>query len=141
MQGKDVSTATSGYDLQNGRAGTSQLNFKGSGQAAWTQLTQDAIDAQNKDGQPHQVAIVLDNEVVSAPSINEVIPGSAIINGGGINEDELQDAGHAAEVRLAAAVVPDPDHRQRLGDAGPGPDEGRPARRCASAWRWSSSTA
>jgi preprotein translocase subunit SecD len=66
---------------------STSLDFKRSGQAAWTKLTQDAIDAQKQDGQQHQVAIVLDNEVISAPSINEVIPGSAIITGTGINQD------------------------------------------------------
>jgi preprotein translocase subunit SecD len=83
VQGKDVSSASSGYDLQQGGNYVS-LSFHSTGQKAWTQLTQDAINKQQQDGQPHQVAIVLDNEVLTAPNINEVIPGSAIINGGNI---------------------------------------------------------
>ncbi len=90
VQGKDIKSASYGYDLQNYAGWYVQLNFKGSGQAAWTKLTQDAINAQQSDGQPHQVAIVLDNEVISAPNINEVIPGSAIINGGNINQDSAK---------------------------------------------------
>jgi preprotein translocase subunit SecD len=53
------------------------LKFRGSGQDKWTNLTREAYD----NGQQHQVAIVLDNSVVSAPAIQEVINGDAEITG------------------------------------------------------------
>ncbi|HEX6498251.1 MAG TPA: protein translocase subunit SecD [Micromonosporaceae bacterium] len=86
--GTDVSNATSGYDTQQGWHVT--LSFKGSGQDRWTKLTQEAKDKEAKDGQQHAVAIVLDNSVVSAPNIQSVITGDAIINGGDINQDSAR---------------------------------------------------
>lgn len=85
VQGKDISSASYTFDLQQ-HGWLVNLSFKSSGQSAWTQLTKDAMDAEGKDGQQHQVAIVLDNQVVSAPNITTVIPGPAIINGGNINQ-------------------------------------------------------
>ena len=83
--GEDVSKADYSFDTQNGGWHVT-LGFKGSGGDRWTALTKEAKDKEAKDGQPHQVAIVLDNSVVSAPNIQSVIVGDAIINGGGINE-------------------------------------------------------
>jgi preprotein translocase subunit SecD len=86
-----VSGASSSYDAQNGGWHVS-LSFTGKGQSKWTALTQEAVDAGKKtdaQGQPGKnasVAIVLDNSVVSAPQIQGVIVGDAIINGGDINQ-------------------------------------------------------
>ncbi|GAA5188889.1 hypothetical protein GCM10023322_40600 [Rugosimonospora acidiphila] len=93
VQGTDVKSASSGYDTNNGGWNV-DLSFTGKGQSKWTALTQEAVNAgQQTDpntGQPGQnssVAIVLDDSVVSAPQIQNVIVGDAIINGGNINQD------------------------------------------------------
>jgi preprotein translocase subunit SecD len=89
VQGTDVSGADSGYDPQNGGWNV-KLHFTGKGQGKWTALTQEAMQAAQQNQQQGQtggaqVAIVLDNEVVSAPQIQAVIVGDAVINGGGID--------------------------------------------------------
>lgn len=92
VEGTDVSGASASYDAQNGGWHVS-LSFTGKGQSKWTALTQEAVNqGQQTDpntgqqGQNASVAIVLDNSVVSAPQIQGVIVGDAIINGGDINE-------------------------------------------------------
>lgn len=66
-------------DLAGARAEQSQagwavtISFTPSGQSRWTDLTRDAIGK--------QVAIVVDDAVVSAPTIQAVIPGDAQISG------------------------------------------------------------
>ncbi|MFI5912720.1 protein translocase subunit SecD [Dactylosporangium sp. NPDC051541] len=75
--GTDVKSANSGIDSQNGKW-TVNLSFNGTGQNAWTDLTRVAY---NNGQDSKQVAVVLDNEVVSAPVIQNVIPGDATISG------------------------------------------------------------
>jgi preprotein translocase subunit SecD len=91
VTGTDVRGAVANFDANNGGWNVA-LKFTSGGGSKWTALTEQAM----KDGQSSsqtsgsttgaQVAIVLDNEVVSAPVIQQVIVGDAIINGGGINE-------------------------------------------------------
>ncbi len=76
--GKDVKGASVGTD-QNGVGIQVNLQFKGSGQDAWTKLTQEAF---NQTPPTNQVAIVLDGVVISAPTIQGVINGDAQITGG-----------------------------------------------------------
>jgi preprotein translocase subunit SecD len=91
--GTDVNKASANINPQ-----TSQwqvdLSFKSSGQTAWTNLTKEAYNntdnkcaagAVNADKRC-AVAVVLDNTVVSAPSIISVITGDAMINGGSIDQ-------------------------------------------------------
>jgi preprotein translocase subunit SecD len=91
VQGTDVAGATANFDTNNGGWNVS-VKFTSKGQPKWTALTQDAVNAgqqQSQSGQQGQnsaVAIVLDNEVVSAPQIKQVIVGDAVINGGDIDE-------------------------------------------------------
>jgi preprotein translocase subunit SecD len=89
VQGTDVKTASAGFDTNNGGWNVT-LSFKGSGQSKWTALTQEAMQAASSSSGTStggsQVAIVLDNEVVSAPQIQSVIVGAAVINGSGINQ-------------------------------------------------------
>jgi preprotein translocase subunit SecD len=91
VQGTDVAGASSDYDTNNG-GWLVKLHFTGAGQPKWTALTQEAFDQgkqtsqTGQPGQNAQVAIVLDNQVVSAPQIQSVITGDAIINGAGIND-------------------------------------------------------
>jgi preprotein translocase subunit SecD len=89
VEGTDVAKADSAIDPQ-----TSQwkvdLTFTGGGQEKWTALTREAIN-NDKDPKCEQaalgdqnhclVAIVLDNEVVSAPQIISVMTSNAQITG------------------------------------------------------------
>ncbi|WP_433608538.1 protein translocase subunit SecD [Dactylosporangium sp. CA-139114] len=75
--GTDVSSASSGINSQNGKW-TVNLSFHSDGQNRWTDLTRVAY---NNGQDSKQVAVVLDNEVVSAPTIQNVIPGDAEISG------------------------------------------------------------
>lgn len=70
--GTDVDEADSSFDPQRSQWIVT-LTFTSEGQDRWTNLT-----AETKD---KQVAVVLDNEVVSAPTIQERIAGDAEITG------------------------------------------------------------
>jgi preprotein translocase subunit SecD len=75
--GKDIKGANVSNNPTTGEVEVN-LDFKGSGQDRWTNLTKEAF------GQPSptdQVAIVLDGVVISAPQINAVINSSAVITG------------------------------------------------------------
>ncbi len=89
VRGTDVAGASSDYDTNNG-GWVVRLHFTAAGQPKWTALTQEATQnsSQSQTGQSQnaQVAIVLDDEVVSAPQIQSVIVGDAFINGTGIND-------------------------------------------------------
>jgi preprotein translocase subunit SecD len=75
--GTDVKSADANIDSQTSQWQVT-LSFKGGGQDKWTNLTKEAYgDGTNKK----QVAIVLDNKVVSAPTIQGVISGDAQITG------------------------------------------------------------
>jgi preprotein translocase subunit SecD len=58
------------------------LKFTGGGQNKWTKLTSDLIGNGSVPEEKRRVAIVLDNKVVSAPTIQGVIAGDAQIYGG-----------------------------------------------------------
>ncbi|MEV8515686.1 protein translocase subunit SecD [Dactylosporangium sp. NPDC051484] len=75
--GTDVSKASSGINTQSGRW-TVNLSFSSAGQNRWTDLTREAYNGGTDN---KQVAVVLDNQVVSAPTIQNVIPGDAEISG------------------------------------------------------------
>ncbi|MGH2599126.1 MAG: protein translocase subunit SecD [Dehalococcoidia bacterium] len=70
--GTDVNKADYGLDPQTSQWKVT-LSFRGSGQDKWTQLTADTVQK--------RVAVVLDNEVVSAPTIQQKISGDAEITG------------------------------------------------------------
>jgi preprotein translocase subunit SecD len=72
--GEDVANAGFTNDPNKGWKVT--MSFKGGGQDRWTNLTREAYNNNQQ-----QVAIVLDNAVVSAPAIQEVIQGDAEITG------------------------------------------------------------
>lgn len=81
--GEDVANANFTNDPTKGWKVS--LSFTGGGQNRWTDLTKVAYD----NGAQHQVAIVLDNQVVSAPAIQGVIPGDADITGS-FTKDQVQ---------------------------------------------------
>ncbi|GAA3304777.1 hypothetical protein Dvina_14680 [Dactylosporangium vinaceum] len=96
----DVAGAT-GADLQGAQAGTSPANgawtitlrFTAAGQERWTGLTREALQ--------QQVAILVDNTVISAPMIQSVIPGDAEIAGG-----FTADSAKALAARLGHGALP-----------------------------------
>ncbi|WP_222853500.1 protein translocase subunit SecD [Fodinicola acaciae] len=96
--GTDVSSADFDYSTGGSTGQTPGwrvvINFKTSGQNKWTQLTKDALQK--------QVAIVLDTDVVSAPTIQSVIPGQAEITGS-FTRDEAQ--GLASKLKYGALPV------------------------------------
>jgi preprotein translocase subunit SecD len=75
--GTDVSKADSSIDSTNGKWIVT-MSFNSKGQDRWTNLTREAW---NNGTDSAQVAVVLDNTVVSAPVIESVIPGDARITG------------------------------------------------------------
>jgi preprotein translocase subunit SecD len=86
--GTDVSSASGVMDQTTGQWVVS-LNFTGSGQRAWTELTREAYNntdqqceasALGQDGKC-RVAVVLDNEVISSPEIQGVLTGDSQITG------------------------------------------------------------
>jgi preprotein translocase subunit SecD len=85
--GTDVSSANYQFDASRAQWIVT-LNFKGNGQDKWTNLTRKAFNEQDQDRR--RVAIVLDNDVVSAPEIQGVITGQAEITGG-FNEQSAKD--------------------------------------------------
>lgn len=71
--GEDVSDAGAGPDTQNPGSWMVNMEFTGAGSDKWAALTQATVGK--------QVAIVLDNLVVSDPEIREAMSGSAQITG------------------------------------------------------------
>jgi len=97
VQGTDVHSASANYDPVNYASTggwTVNLNFTGGGQAKWSNLTKDEVGK--------QVAIVLDNQVVSAPTIQSVINGPAVISGTGITADTA----HTLATQLKYGALP-----------------------------------
>ncbi len=99
VEGIDVSGANATINTSGGGAWQVDLSFNSDGAKKWTALTQQAINntgggcataalGQKSDGSGTAclVAIVLDNTVVSAPVINQVLSTQSTISGG-FNQD------------------------------------------------------
>ncbi|MEV2269584.1 protein translocase subunit SecD [Nonomuraea africana] len=69
--GSDIDTASAGVQQTTGQW-VVQLDFKSAGASAWSALTTKAYQAQ---APRNMVAVVLDGVVITAPNINEPIPG------------------------------------------------------------------
>jgi preprotein translocase subunit SecD len=81
--GEDVKTA--GFTNEPTQGWVVNLSFKN--QDKWTNLTKEVYGDGKADKSERRVAIVLDNQVVSAPSIDNVISGDAIIYGSFSRQD------------------------------------------------------
>jgi preprotein translocase subunit SecD len=81
--GEDVKTA--GFTNEPTQGWVVNLSFKN--QDKWTNLTREVYGDGKADKSERRVAIVLDNQVVSAPSIDNVISGDAIIYGSFSRQD------------------------------------------------------
>lgn len=79
-------------ELQAAPGWTVTISFTAQGQPKWTALTRAAMASDPSN----QVAIVVDNQVISAPTIQAVITGDAAISGAEIDR--------AAAARLAALL-------------------------------------
>lgn len=81
--GEDVKTA--GFTNDPTQGWVVNLSFKN--QDKWTNLTKEVYGNGSADKSARRVAIVLDKQVVSAPSIDNVISGDAIIYGSFTRDD------------------------------------------------------
>jgi preprotein translocase subunit SecD len=92
VKGTDVDTAGPTLDAQGGKGWTVSIDFTGDGSDAWAALTREAFnnegggcvapqDKEGGGGQVCQVAVVLDNEVVSAPAVQAPQSDSSSIYG------------------------------------------------------------
>ncbi|MFD0821866.1 protein translocase subunit SecD, partial [Micromonospora zhanjiangensis] len=106
--GTDVSNATAQLDQQS--QWVVSLKFTGPGQTNWTNLTREAF---NNEGQACdasalagdtkcRVAVVLDNEVISAPTIQGVLSGDSQISGSFTNKTASE---LASQLRYGALPV------------------------------------
>jgi preprotein translocase subunit SecD len=79
-------------ELQAASGWTVTISFTPAGQARWTALTRTAVTYTPSNA----VAVVVDNEVIAAPTVQAVITGDAAVSGAEIDRD--------AAVRLAALL-------------------------------------
>jgi preprotein translocase subunit SecD len=94
VEGTDLSSAAANIDTTAGAAWKVDLTFSNEGSTKWAALTKEAynndqgacaatVPNKNGSGQPVcQVAVVLDNEVVTAPGIQGVLSTQSEISGG-----------------------------------------------------------
>ncbi|MCW2870655.1 protein translocase subunit SecD [Actinacidiphila oryziradicis] len=78
VDGKNVSKATAAFDTQQGLGWTVNLDFNGTGSSEFSKVTS-LLKSQTAPN--NQFAIVLDNQVVMAPSVSQTLSGSAQIYG------------------------------------------------------------
>jgi len=81
LPGDQVEGASAGNDPSQGTGWYVTVDFKGTGGAAWKELTSDA--ACNPPGDPRRrVAILLDKQVISSPQVQETVACGVGIQGG-----------------------------------------------------------
>ncbi|MEO0732467.1 MAG: protein translocase subunit SecDF, partial [Bacteroidota bacterium] len=96
LTGEYVTTANSGPQPDGQLAVNLSMNSEGA--RIWARMTTEAANDQNR-----QVAIVLDNRVVSAPRVNGPIPGGNTAITGGFDVEEADDLANMLRVgRLPA---------------------------------------
>jgi preprotein translocase subunit SecD len=87
VQGKNVDDANAAFDQTRGQGWIVQMSFDDKGSDAFAKVTGQL----SKKPQPqNQFAIVLDGEVVSAPSVNQRLVGDAEISGS-FNQQSAED--------------------------------------------------
>lgn len=95
LTGKDLKSAQVSYGSQNGTPQV-QLNFTSDGSKYFADITQRNVGK--------QVAIVLDNAVISAPVVQQaILSGNAVISG-----NFTQDAAKNLAIQLNAGALPAP---------------------------------
>lgn len=109
LTGEGVDDAGAGVDMASGIGWFVTVDFTGSGRTAWEGLTGQAACAPLGDP-TRRVAIVLDGEIISSPSVNPDVPCGVGITGGStritgsFTQDEAQDL--AALVQGGALPLP-----------------------------------
>ncbi|MDS1270364.1 protein translocase subunit SecD [Lipingzhangella sp. LS1_29] len=95
LEGEEISSAEAGMDEFQANW-IVNVNFRGTGSDAWTELTGDA--ACFNPGDPRRrVAIVLDDQIISAPQVNEEfqcdegMPGNAMSITGDFTQESAED--------------------------------------------------
>jgi preprotein translocase subunit SecD len=99
ISGEDIEDARTAFDTQNGNKPYVSLNFKSSGAKKFENLTGDNVGK--------RMAIVMDNNVISAPTIQTRIGGgrAQITLGAGNYNDSLKQA-HDLSLVLRAGALP-----------------------------------
>ncbi|MER6616247.1 protein translocase subunit SecD [Streptomyces xantholiticus] len=109
LTGDGVEDAEAVLDTQTGRGWTVDLSFRGDAAKQWAKITGEAACAAPADP-ARRVAIVLDDQVVSAPGMQSSVPCGAGITGGSaqitgsFSADEARDL--ATLVKGGALPVP-----------------------------------
>jgi SecD/SecF fusion protein len=93
LDGSVVDRATSELDSRRGGDVSVSLGMNQEGARIWSELTKEAATGGNRE-----IAITLDDEVVSAPSVNEPINGGNSSITGGFSLDEAKDLSAKLEV-------------------------------------------
>ena len=88
VQGKHVDDANAAYDSQRGQGWIVQMSFDGKGSSAFADVTGKL--AQNQPPK-NQFAIVLDGQVVSAPSVHERLGGGSAEISGNFTQQTASD--------------------------------------------------
>ncbi|PRZ40610.1 preprotein translocase subunit SecD [Antricoccus suffuscus] len=73
IKGTSIKDASSSFDTQGGQGWQVSLDFNNAGSAIWSKYTAENIGK--------NVAFVLDQKILSAPTINSAIPGTTSITG------------------------------------------------------------
>jgi preprotein translocase subunit SecD len=98
VTGADLASAKAQVDPSRGDWSV-VIHFGTDGQPRFTGLTREAMD----QGQESQVAVLVDNHVVTAPTIQAVIPGDAQVSGGALS---TKDGASALAATLSHGVLP-----------------------------------
>jgi SecD/SecF fusion protein len=108
LTGDDVDSAEAVTDPQLGRWEVN-VDFRGSGQEKWTDLTAKAACAPAGDPQ-RRVAIVLDDEVISSPQVDGTVACNMGIRGGStvITGEFTQDEARELALLIRAGALPVP---------------------------------
>ncbi|NJC25381.1 protein translocase subunit SecDF [Neolewinella antarctica] len=100
LSGEYITDASSSPDPNGQIAVNLRMNPEGS--QIWARMTTDAANAGNR-----QVAIALDDRIVSAPRVNGAITGGSTAITGGFNTAEARDLANILQVgRLPADLIP-----------------------------------
>ncbi len=90
VPGSDVESAQAGLDSQNASGWIVQLDFNGEGTKTFGAITAE-MATQPPDSPGNRFAIVLDGVVISAPGVNEAIPGGQAQISGRFTQAEATD--------------------------------------------------
>jgi SecD/SecF fusion protein len=93
LDGSVIESATDQLDSRRGGEVQVSLGMNQDGARTWAEMTTEAANGGNRE-----VAITLDDEVVSAPSVNEAITGGNSSISGGFSLDEAKDLAAILEV-------------------------------------------